>query len=353
MRILFTILFALSSICVASAQHIEGEGVELDTLQRATEEVVISTSIGAPSRVEQVVDIIGALEAVEAVSELLYKRADDEAMIGEEIPAAQIHSDRIVSEEHFERVMVEADERALEEGILTPNEARKMRGFTSDITFVPDGQWIFGGTASYSLHHNDNFDVLVISDIASEGYTVNIAPMIAYAPWKNMAVGLRFAYGRSLLGIDNADLSIGEGDTGVNINVDMFHKIKHDYTGTLFWRPYIPLGRNNRFAIFAELQLNMSYAQGKIVMTDGVIDGLQNYRGTYSSTFGASIALQPGIVAFVTNNTALELSIGVFGIGYDKIGQSFNQVEEGSYLSSNMNFNVNLLSIGFGVSFYL
>ena len=58
-------------------------------------------------------------------------------------------------------------------------------------------------------------------------------------------------------------------------------------------------------------------------------------------------------MAFVTNNTALELSIGVFGIGYEKTTQIRNQIEEGSTVSSNMNFKVNLLSIGFGVSFYL
>ena len=228
-----------------------------------------------------------------------------------------------------------------------------MRGFTSDITFVPRGQWIFGGAASYSLHNNDSFDIVVINDVDSQGYTVNVAPIIAYAPWKNMAVGVRFIYGRSLLSIDNADLSVGEGDTGVNINVDMYHKIKHSYTGSIFWRPYIPLGRNNRFAIFAEVQLNMSGSQGKIVTTNGMIDGLQDYRGSYSTSFGASLALQPGIVAFATNNIALELSIGVFGIGYEKINQEFNQVDEGTYVSSDMNFKVNLLSVGFGVSFYL
>ena len=60
-----------------------------------------------------------------------------------------------------------------------------------------------------------------------------------------------------------------------------------------------------------------------------------------------------GIVAFVTNNTALELSIGVFGIGYESVKQVKNQIETGKTTSSNMNFKVNLLSIGFGVSFYL
>lgn len=236
---------------------------------------------------------------------------------------------------------------------LTPNEARKQRGFYSDTNFVPKGQWIFGGTASYSAHQNKDYKLLIINDINSEGYTVNIAPMIAYAPWRNMAVGIRFGYGRSMLALDGAALSFGEGDSGVNISVDYVHQVKHTYTGSIFWRPYIPLGQSNRFAIFAEVQLNFSGSESRIVAEDGVIAGMQNYRGSYSKSFGASIGLQPGIVAFVTNNTALELSIGVFGIGFERTKQVRNQVEEGNFKSSNMNFRVNLLSVGFGVSFYL
>ena len=55
----------------------------------------------------------------------------------------------------------------------------------------------------------------------------------------------------------------------------------------------------------------------------------------------------------MTNNTALELSIGVFGIGYERVKQLRNQIDDGTYSSTDMNFKVNLLSIGFGVSFYL
>lgn len=232
---------------------------------------------------------------------------------------------------------------------LSPNEARKLRGFTSDTNFVPKGQWIFGGTASYSTHTNKNYKLLIINDIDSDGYTVNVSPMIAYAPWKNMAVGVRFGYGRSMLGIDNAALALA----GVELNVDFYHQIKHSYTGTLFWRPYIPLGTSNRFAIFAEVQLNFTGSQSKLVAENGVVDGYQDYKGTYSKSLGGSIALQPGITAFVTNDIALELSIGVFGIGYEKTTQLKNQVEQGEIKSTNMNFKVNLLSIGFGVSFYL
>lgn len=232
---------------------------------------------------------------------------------------------------------------------LTPNEARKQRGFSTDESFVPKGQWIFGGTASYSTHTNKNYKLLVIDNIDSEGYTVNVSPMIAYAVSKNMAVGVRFGYGRSLLAMDNASLSVGE----TNMGIDYFHKIKHSYTGTIFWRPYIPLGRTNRFAIFAEVQLSLSGGQSRVVAENGVVDGMQNYTGTYSKSFGASIALQPGIVAFVTNNTALELSIGVFGIGVDRVKQIKSQVDEGKFISSDANFKLNFLSIGFGVSFYL
>lgn len=251
----------------------------------------------------------------------------------------------------------EVDAVVMEEGateqLLTPNEARMQRGFTTNTNFVPKGQWIFGGTASYSMHHNKDYKLLIIDDIASEGYTVKVSPMIAYAPWKNMAVGVRFAYGRSMLALDSAALSFGEGESGINMNVDYYHQVKHSYTGTLFWRPYIPLGQSNRFAIFAEVQLNFVGSQSKLVAEDGVIDGFQNYRGSYAESYGGSIALQPGIIAFVTNNTALELSIGVFGVGFEHTNQVRNQVETGTTKRSNMNFRVNLLSVGFGVSFYL
>lgn len=249
-----------------------------------------------------------------------------------------------------EEAQTVAEVEATSSVVLSPNEARAQRGFTSDTNFVPKGQWIFGGTASYSTHKNNNYRLAIINDIDSEGYTVKVSPMIAYAPWRNMAVGIRFGYGRSMLELDNAALSLGEA---LNLSVDYYHQVKHTYTGSLFWRPYIPLGTSNRFAIFAEVQLNFTGAQSRLVAENGVVDGYVDYRGAYSQSYGGSIALQPGIVAFVTNNTALELSIGVFGIGYERTNQIQNQVETGVTTQSNMNFKVNLLSIGFGVSFYL
>ena len=48
----------------------------------------------------------------------------------------------------------------------TINELRELRGLTSKSTlFVPKGQWIFGGTVSYSTHTNDNYSFLIIEGI--------------------------------------------------------------------------------------------------------------------------------------------------------------------------------------------
>lgn len=232
---------------------------------------------------------------------------------------------------------------------LTPNEARKQRGFFSDSCFVPKGQWIFGGTAAYSAHRNSGYQFTLINDIDSEGYTVKVSPMIAYAPWRNMAVGIRFSYGRSLFSLDNASLSVSD----VDINIDMYHQLKHSYTGSLFWRPYIPLGSSNRFAFFAEVQLNFTGGQSKLVARTGEVDGFQDYRGTYARNFGAEVALQPGIVAFISNNAAVELSIGVFGFGFDRTQKVKNQIEEAEVRTLDTSFKINLLSVGIGMSFYL
>ena len=54
----------------------------------------------------------------------------------------------------------------------TINEMRRERGLTDTHNlFVPKGQWVFGGTASYSTHTNDNYKFLVVEGIDSKGYT--------------------------------------------------------------------------------------------------------------------------------------------------------------------------------------
>lgn len=138
----------------------------------------------------------------------------------------------------------------------TINEMRRERGLTDTHNlFVPKGQWIFGGTASYSTHTNKGYQFLIIEGINSKGYTFRVSPMIAYAFRDNMALGGRFIYSRTLLKLDAAELHFGDEESGTNIVAKDYYSLRQTYSAAAIWRQYIPLGRNKRFALFNEMQL--------------------------------------------------------------------------------------------------
>ena len=188
---------------------------------------------------------------------------------------------------------------------------KKERGLISlSNTFVPKGQWVAGMTTSFSTHSNKDYTFVVIEGINSEGHTVKIAPVLAYAVANNMALGARFTYSRTYL------------------------------------RQYIPLGNNKRFALFNEMQFAIGGSQAKFASGSPV-------KGTYETGLLLSLGISPGLVAFATNNMAFEVNVGVMGISYSSIKQVHNQVTVGKRSSSMMNFKVNIFSIGLGVAFYL
>ena len=229
----------------------------------------------------------------------------------------------------------------------TINEMRQERGLTDTHNlFVPKGQWIFGGTASYSTHTNKGYQFLVIEGINSKGYTFRVSPMIAYAFRDNMALGGRFIYSRTLLKLDNAELHFGNEETGTNIVARDFYSLKQTYSAAAIWRQYIPLGRNKRFALFNEMSLAAGGTQARFANDSPV-------KGTYETGYTLSLGISPGIVAFATNNMAVEVNVGVMGISYTHAKQVHNQVTVGKRNTSMMNFKVNIFSIGLGMAFYL
>ncbi len=212
--------------------------------------------------------------------------------------------------------------------------------------FVPEGQWILGATASYSAHVNDNYTFAIVEGITSNGYTLNVSPILAYAFADNMAAGVRFEYGRSLLEIDSAYLSFGEGDSNTELSLQDYYALQHSYTAMAIFRQYIPLGRAKRFALFAEVQVEGGAFESKMAYDQPV-------EGTFSKGYSVGVGVVPGIVAFATNNVAFEVCVGMLGVGYSHTEQVHNQVYTGESQSANMNFKINLLSIGLGVSIYL
>lgn len=227
------------------------------------------------------------------------------------------------------------------------------RGITmSNSVFIPKGTFGAGLTFSYNTidlgnaQGDSGYSLLsLISGISGDMYSFGIAPNVTYFLLDNLAVGVRFNYSRSSLDLGNANLSLGDM---LSLSISDFHYLSHNYKGSLTCRYYIPFGSSKRFAMFAEGRLTGGYGQSLLYRMDQ-----GDKFGTYQNTLNCSIDVVPGLTAFVTNNVALEVSIGVLGLNYARSEQVTNQVQTSVMQRSGANFKLDLFSIGMGVSVYL
>ena len=230
-------------------------------------------------------------------------------------------------------------------GALSAEAQHYDRGYETvpSTPFIPKGTWSVGGTAKYTQHINDGYNMLVISDINSTGYNVAVKPKVMYTFKDNMAVGLKFSYGRSMLDLANADLDL----VAIQMNASDCYQIQHKYSAFGVFRSYIPFGNSKRVAMFADLHLGGSFKQGKAFNAGG-----EYVTGTYNQSYSIQLGVDPGLMAFLTDRLALEMNIGVFGVNYTWENQIHNQVELGSSDSASAGFMINRLSVGMGIHYY-
>ena len=209
--------------------------------------------------------------------------------------------------------------------------------------FIKKGTWMAGGTLRYSQHINDDYNFLVINDINSKGFNVSVNPKLMYMCKDNMGVGLRFSYDRSMLDLASADLSISQ----ISMSAKDCYQINHKFSAYAVYRAYIPLGNSKRVAMFADLLFGGSYKQGKAFNAGG-----DYVLGTYGQNYSLDLAVEPGLVAFLSERLAVELNVGIFGLSYSWADQLRNQVIGGHSDSTSAGFMVNLLSLGVGMSYY-
>lgn len=252
--------------------------------------------------------------------------------------------------------------------VLTGAMLASVNAFSKDTTSVggfdrgigrPNSVFIPKGTvgAGVSLAYNDysignmvddsGYSMLfsLIQNLHGNMMSFNISPYASYFIANNLSVGARFDYGRSVLGLDNVDLNLMDD---MAFSLQGFHYFKQSYTGSLTLRTYIPFANSKRFAMFTEVRATGGYGQAK---TYKLIEGEKV--GTYQDIYSAELGLVPGVMAFLTNEVAFEISVGLLGFNYQKVNQVTNQVEMSQMEKSGINFKVNLLTIGFGLSFYI
>jgi len=213
------------------------------------------------------------------------------------------------------------------------------------ISFIPEGQWITGVNVSYTQSDFDNYKFLIIENLGGDTYSFKVSPMLMYCFKDNLAAGGRFAYSRSRTRLNSADVII---DSETSYEPGTLYSLAHNYYGTAAFRNYISLGRSMRFGFFNEVQLQIGGGQSKIVNGEG-----EDLTGTYSRHFSLDVGLTPGLIMFLNNYSAIEVSVGVLGFSYDKTHSVSDQIYVADYVSKHANFKINLFSISFGVAFYL
>lgn len=214
-----------------------------------------------------------------------------------------------------------------------------------ETVFIPKGTWMVGGTVSYSEHDEGNLNFLVLKNVEGKGYDFSVSPYVGYFFRNNVSAGFRFAYQRDYLDLKNFELNLGED---FNISLDNLYYLEHRYEATGFLRTYIPIGRSKIFGLFNEARLTYGYGRGKNSTGSG-----QTYDGTFQTIHNFQIGFAPGMTAFITDWSAIEVSVGVMGYNFEWTKQQTNQVEEGSRRTSSGNFKINLFSINIGMTFYL
>ena len=210
--------------------------------------------------------------------------------------------------------------------------------------FAAKGTWVVGGSASYSQHLNSDYSLFIIDDINSKGYSIAASPKVVYMFRDNLGVGFKCSYSRSMLDLASANLSVSE----ISMSASNCYQINHDYVAYGLFRAYIPVAGLRRIAMFADLMLGGSFGQGKAYNAGG-----SSVVGTYEQNYKVRLAVDPGISVFLTDNLALEMNLGIFGVSYSWKNQIHNQAEKGNTDSVSAGFMMNFLSLGVGLYYYL
>lgn len=217
------------------------------------------------------------------------------------------------------------------------------RGIKSG-TFIPKGQWMVGGTFSYSETNADDYKFLILKNMEGKAYTFTVSPGFCYFIRDNVAVGGKFAYKRDYIDLGNIDIDISDD---LSFTITEASLLEHMFYGTAFVRTYINIGDSRRFGLFNEARVTLGFGQGKTSSGKK-----ETYYGVYEKITHLQVGFAPGLTAFVTNNAAIEVSVGIMGFDSKWVNQEHNQVSDATYRNTSAKFKIDLFSINLGMTYY-
>lgn len=232
-------------------------------------------------------------------------------------------------------------------GIILPqkNYGRYDRGLFNYL-FIPKGQWSIGLMASYGEFSTDNFQILsILSDLDVKVKAYSLQPNFSYFFTNNQSIGVTFNYTRMYCDLGSMSFDM---DDDLSFSLSDVSYYSKSYSSAIAYRNYIGLGRDRRFGIFNEVELEFGAGSSRF----------QRYyngelRDTRTNSLSASLNFSPGLTVFMMDYVSFNISFGVFGVKLHHERQRTNDVEEGSRFSSGANFKFNIFNINFGMAVYI
>ncbi len=238
-----------------------------------------------------------------------------------------------------EKVIVKGDTVSMV--IPQRNFGRYDRGLFNYL-FIPKGAWAFGLTASYGELNTEDIQVLnILKDLDFKGKIYSIKPSVSYFVASNQSVGLKFNYSRGIGDLDNLGFDFSDD---LNFSISDVSYYTQSYAISAFYRNYVGLGLDKRFAVFNEVDLAFSGGSSRFKR---IYDG--SPRDTRTVITEASLNFSPGLCVFIQDHVSFNVSFGVFGLKLRKEHQTTDGVEEGSRFTSGANFRFNIFNIAFGL----
>lgn len=225
------------------------------------------------------------------------------------------------------------------------NYGRYDRGLYNYL-IIPKGQWAFGLTASYGEFDTEDVQVLsIIKNLDLKIKAYSLKPSITYFFDNNQCVGVNLNYTRTLT--DLANLSV-DFDEDINFSLHDVSYYSESYSTSLFYRYYVGLGREKRFAVYNEVALGFGSGSSRFKRVYNDVP-----KDTKTTSTSASLNFSPGVCVFLMDNASFNVSFGVFGIKLKKEKQVTDGQYEGSSFSSGANFKFNIFNINFGLAIYI
>lgn len=249
----------------------------------------------------------------------------------------------VLNQELEGKVIVGADTI---DAVIPPKFVGRFDRGLKNYLFMPKGNWGVGLTAGYSQFNTDDVQILsLLKDINIKGKTFSVKPEAMYFFDSNRAAGLRLGYSRNIFDLGSLNLEISE-DISFSLS-DVDYKTE-SYSAGIFYRQYIGLDKNRRFALFGETELSISSSYGEFKRN---YDGVP--RKTRTNTLKMGLDFSPGVSVFMHPNASFNVSFGIFGVHFANERQTTGNSDEGRRFTSGASFKFNMLNLNMGLVIHI